>query len=236
MLLNEKNSADFKLDFAKIKYIDIHTHTAKNSDDILGIKSFMIDELYTEANIKSIGIHPWQVEADNEIILQKAMSIFEQEKLIAIGEIGLDKCRKKHLFEEQKNVFIHQLDYAEKTKTPVVIHCVKSFDTLLHILKFNNYKIPMIIHGYNQNEQITKQLLKYNVYFSFGKSLFFTSKQNHFNIIKHDRIFFETDDSNYFIKEIYRQASVLSNSPLEYWIKTVRNNFKNIFGNTINLI
>ncbi len=234
MLPNGKNNLIAGVNWANILYVDIHTHN-KNKDketlSLISCKTYDYNILSEGENFLSIGIHPWQVGDNTGDLLSEALNIFDKKNPVAIGEIGLDKFRNKAFFENQKEVFIQQIDYAESHKLPVVIHCVKAFSELLHILKSNSFTIPFIIHGFSQNIQIARQLMRYEVFFSFGSVLKFGLPKFHnlFREIPDNRVFFETDEDEISIKKVYEYAAKLSDKPVDFWINQVKNNFRKIF-------
>ena len=52
----------------------------------------------------------------------------------------------------------------------MIVHCVKAFNELINCLNLNDNKVPVIIHGFNNNENIARVLVNEGLYFSFGKS------------------------------------------------------------------
>ena len=114
---------------------------------------------------------------------------------------------------------------------PVIIHCVKAYSELLEILKKYNIKIPSIIHCFNENEQIAEQLMNYKICFSFGKSILNAESKaaKVFKQLPPDRVFFETDDSELSISDIYKKAAELSGKDENFWMSQCKTNFSNCF-------
>jgi TatD DNase family protein len=161
-----------------------------------------------------VGVHPWfshlfQLKETLEH-LKKAV---QNPKVLAIGEIGLDRAHGPAL-QNQLSWFEAQLILAEKANKPVIVHCVKAYSELPFFLK--KYKGPFVLHGYNGNKQQTRDLLKFpQVYFSLGERLFSADPQKvegFLNIPTH-RLFFETDTAGISIEEIYAKYSLLSGIP-----------------------
>jgi TatD DNase family protein len=219
-------------DFEKIQYIDIHTHHSPDKLSVRALQSFFIDDAPENSEqFFSAGIHPWQVESDNTRIKQKARQVFAKKKLSAIGEIGLDRRKNSSLFSQQKAVFIWQLNMAEELGLPVIIHCVKAYSDLLSVLKEVSPELPLIIHGYNENIQTAAQLLKQNVYFSFGEFLFNenSTAAKVFPEIENDKIFLETDESSYSISEIYKKAADLKGIDISKIKSIIKQNYSSVF-------
>ena len=91
----------------------------------------------------SIGIHPMEVEKKNSLNLIE--QIFEKElknkdsKLVAIGETGLD-YHFDYPVELQKKYFIEQIGLANKYKLPIIIHSRESQEDVYKILRENVVK------------------------------------------------------------------------------------------------
>ena len=101
--------------------------------------------------IVALGIHPTNSNIDGDIIYENLYNWIENKEIIAIGEIGLEDLTKK-----EYEVFKKQLDIAEETKTPVIIHTPrkdkeKVLDEILNILP--EYISPeyVVIDHINQN-------------------------------------------------------------------------------------
>ena len=213
-----------------MQLIDIHTHNSKN--DYFSIINLFPEEVNKIEKNKyySLGLHPWEVANVN---IDKQLSIIEEyaavSNIIAVGEIGLDKF--KSAFDLQHNVFLKQIQIAEKQNKPVIVHCVKAYSELLSVLKEKNISIPVIIHRYSGNKTVAEQLIKFGCYLSFGHELFNTKSkvQKVFNTIPVEHLFLETDDSDKNIKQIYQKASELKKIKVDEIIESVNTNFEKCF-------
>jgi TatD DNase family protein len=214
-----------------IPYINIHSHLPQ-ADDEISILNVRADEhQISSGQYVSIGIHPWHI---NEYNITEALSFIDsaasKQNVLAIGECGLDKLINEPL-KLQEQIFIDQIKIAEKFNKPLIIHCVKAFDDLIRIKKENKISVPMIIHGYNNNEQIARQLLQNDFYLSFGKALLEdgSNAQKIFPQIETDKIFLETDDSDVSIKSIFEKAASLKNISINKLKEKTISNFNNVF-------
>jgi len=191
-------------------FINIHTHKASNKDIFIQNSSF--NEALSQNYFHSLGIHPWDIDKtniDSQLEVLKAYCI--DKNIVAIGEIGIDRAIQTNL-EIQKQVFKKQLDIAKHFNLPVIIHCVKAWSDILEIRKEGNYKNDWIFHGFTGNLQTVLQIIKSGCYLSFGKALLTNQRlQETFVEIPKEFIFFETDDSDAKIEEIYQKAAELGN-------------------------
>ena len=125
----------------------------------------------------TIGYHP--EEADN--ILDKDLIKLEQllslEKIIGIGEIGLDYHYSSENKEKQQQLFEYQLSLAEEYNLPVVIHTRDATNDTINILK--KYKVKGIIHCFSGSYETACQYI--NMGFLLGIGGVITFKNCHLN-------------------------------------------------------
>jgi len=216
----------------KIPFIDIHTHHALNSDGFISIQSCFLQDINRQ-NDRSVpfsaAIHPWHAtKFTTEQISEMLINLIQQPKLIAIGEIGLDKSCIVD-YQIQKKVFELQLKFAEDHQKPIIIHAVKSWNDL--IVYFKRVKVPVILHGYSEGVELTKQLIDLGCCFSVGKSVLKITPRfrKSFQIIPHTSLFLETDDSNVNISEIYQEVSKIVEISLDDLKIQIDTNFKTLF-------
>lgn len=214
-------------------FIDIHTHKSTNSDLVFELINILIhSQTISKNGYYSVGWHPWYIEKYSiSEIEDKLLETIQNKNVLAIGEIGLDRSIKTP-FDLQKKVFQFQLKLAIKQNFPVIIHCVKAYADLLEILKKEKLTIPFILHDFNGNKQLIDQLLKYNVYFSFGGKLL-DNPPKKIDALKHvpiNKLFFETDESLESIEMIYLRASKILSISKDELLNQISSNFKTVFG------
>jgi TatD DNase family protein len=209
-------------------YINIHSHSDIGSFCILNSEPG--DKLDPE-KIYSVGAHPWNISKYKlPDVIEEIKEKSKLSNVIAIGECGLDRLTDSPM-RYQEQIFTEQIRIAEQAKKPVIIHCVKAFDDVIRIKKKLNTSIALIIHGYNNNEEIAAQLIKNNFYLSFGKALMIEGS-NAQKVLKQtmtDRIFLETDDATGPIKSIFEKAAELKGISVEELKKIIVTNFKSVF-------
>lgn len=213
-----------------MQFFNLHTHQYTNQPDVFELVNQYPNDFDDKIPFYSIGIHPWylvdeRIEADLEIIESK----LKEKNCLAIGECGLDK-RIDIAIDLQQIVFEKQLVLAEKYQKPVVIHCVAAFQEVIETKRKLNISVPMIIHGFSKNEQVTKSLLEKGFYLSFGKYLLRNPElENVFKSIPNNRFFLETDIVEETIKEVYVLAAKYKNIDIEELQQLIKKNIKNIF-------
>lgn len=82
-----------------------------------------------------IGLHPTSVDHDFEKQLEIIGSYLDSEKFVAIGEIGIDLYWDKQYVEQQIEAFRIQIGWAKKYKLPLSIHCRKSYNEIMAVLR-----------------------------------------------------------------------------------------------------
>lgn len=217
-----------------LPYIDVHTHSTRSEKGAVTVKSlFPGDNLpaFSGRNFYSVGLHPWYIKSEEENNEQLCLveDALEFDHVIFVGETGPD-TKAETDFYEQMRVFEAQAFMAEEFEKPLIIHCVKAYNEVIRIYNKLQPQQPWILHGYNGNLQITKQLEKGNFLFSFGQILF---KENakaleSFRYLPLERIFFETDESEIGLEKIYRQGAELKKINIEKLKENVWENFNRI--------
>lgn len=212
-----------------MKFINIHTHNNTNSNSNISILNRYPNSKNFSTSF-SIGIHPWYINEeiiDNEIALIKEKLLLKE--CYAIGECGLDKLSEID-YAIQLTVFRKHIKLSEEHKKPLIIHCVKSFQDILHLKKELKPTQKWIIHGYHKNEQIAASLIKNKCFLSFGKALTTSTKlQEVFFNTSLDQIFLETDDTDTDITIIYQKAASIKEIGIEELTKKIHQNFNKIF-------
>lgn len=210
-------------------FVNIHTHKATGTCiELLNWNDFA--ERPTNRFV-SAGLHPWDIGKCNHLQAIETLHEWCSTGIIsAIGEIGLDHCTEADA-KTQAEIFTQQLQIAQINGMPAIIHCVKAHSDILQILNSKKPTIPLILHGYAGNRTTMHQLERHNVFFSFGKRLL-TSKdaQSSLANANSDRIFFETDNDDIPIDNIYNFAASIMNVDIDELRQITFSNLIKIFG------
>lgn len=198
-----------------IKFIDFHSHNNKLVvEGVLSLPTFRLAMERIPDSVEKfwIGVHPWDSNKIEGDIVDFIKSY--GDRVVGIGEIGLDYYYNSDDINIQKSIFKLQIDYAITAKKPVTIHCVRAYNDLISILKEKKEALPkVIIHGFIGSVEILKELLALDCYISYGKASFSSPKTiNSLKSTPIDRLFLESDDDNEVdIKELYFQtASIIA--------------------------
>jgi TatD DNase family protein len=209
-------------------FINIHTHSQIFDAHLELVNLFL--QQNDRVKFYSYGLHPWHIDGNYEDDLAHLRDIVQEKGCLAIGECGLDKnCEVD--FELQQKVFVEHVKIANKLKKPLLIHCVKAFNELINCLNHNDNTVPVIIHGFNNNENIAKVLTQEGYYFSFGKALlgYESNAAKAIKTVGRKRFFLETDDKDLSIKYVYLKAGELLGVNDEIIQTQIESNFKDVF-------
>ena len=204
----------------------------KDNEEVLSINR---NDVY-----KVIGFHPDQASIYQDSDIEELKNY--KDKVIAIGEIGLDYYYGKDDMEKQKELFRKQLKLAEELKLPVVIHSRDAVGDTMSILK--EYQVHGVIHSFSGSLEVAREYIKMG--FVLGINGVITFKNcNLKEVIKEigvDNIVFETD-SPYLtpvpyrgeknepahIHDIAKFVSELCNIDLQKLSEITNNNIRRIF-------
>ena len=166
-----------------------------------------------------IGISPNDIPNNLENInndLEKLKNIYiNNERIVGIGEIGLDYHWNTENKEFQKKYFIKQIELANELNLPIIIHTRDAVMDTLSIIKENNVEKKGIFHCCPLNRELVKEAISLGFYISFAGPITFKNSKNAEEIVKmvpNDKILIETD------------SPYLAPEPL----RGTRNNSKNV--------
>ena len=151
-----------------------------------------------------IGLHPEEVHADwcEQLAQLKSLllSPFTPHPLpiIAIGEVGLDFYWSREFEKEQQEAFETQVQWSVETRLPMMIHCRKAQNEMVHILKRYAQDLPGgVFHCFTGNEKEAEELLQFEKFVLGvgGVSTFKKSKLPEVlpAVVPLDRLVLETD-------------------------------------------
>lgn len=208
-------------------------------------KALKIAEKYERVYLAA-GVHPHNArkfDVSLEKILRKILS---RDKVLALGEIGLDFYYMNSKKEVQLEVFARQLEIAAELNLPVVIHTREAFLETVEILEqygFLNEKA--LFHCFSQGAKEAIFLKEKGVFLSFAGNFTYPKAANIREALVAsdiDKILFETDcpfltpqpkrgkkNEPLFVKYNYEEAAKLKNENLEDFISRIDSNFKNFF-------
>ena len=144
-----------------------------------------------------IGLHPEEVKADwkEQLAELRKMQISD---FIAIGEIGLDYYWSREFEHEQLEAFEEQVKWSVDTRLPLMIHCRKAQNEMVHLLRQYQKDLPGgVFHCFTGNQKEAEELLSFDN-FVLGIGGVSTFKSSHLRedlpaVVPMNRIVLETD-------------------------------------------
>lgn len=144
----------------------------------------------------TVGIHPHNASQFDESVLDILKKLSENQKVVAIGEIGLDYYRNLSPRQAQKKAFEAQLFLAEELELPVVIHDRDAHTDILEMLLRFEVKINGVMHCFSGSREMAEQCIKSDFYISFAGPVTFPNSHKLHEIAKWidlSKILLETD-------------------------------------------
>ena len=169
--------------------IDTHMHIFDerydNQDEIIkfalenNVKKMIVVGFDKESSLKalelskkydfiylSVGLHPSEVKKEEDKNLTWLTNILNNEKVISIGEIGLDYYWDKTFKEEQKHYFNRQIELAKEYNLPIIVHCRDAVQDCFDILKDSNVK--GVMHCYSGSLEMAREFTKRGYFLGIG--------------------------------------------------------------------
>ena len=148
----------------------------------------------------AVGLHPEEIPQNENEMLKTISQIkelaTENNKVVAIGEIGLDYYWRQDNKELQKEAFIKQIELANELKLPISIHTRDAIDDMIEIIRKNKIEYGGVMHCCPFNRELVKHAIENGLYIGFGGTSTFKSSKNAkeiLNMVPENRILIETD-------------------------------------------
>jgi TatD DNase family protein len=192
----------------------------------------------------TVGFHPSDVDKFDEASFEKMKELIKHEKVVAIGEIGLDYHWVSDNKDKQKAVFRKQLELAIENDMPVVIHERDAVADCLEIVL--DYNVKGVFHAFSGSKETAKILIDRGWYISFPGTVTFKNAKHPVEnalFLPEDRILTETDspyltahpfrgkrnDSSYMRYTLEKIAEIRGTS-FEHIERITEENAKRLFG------
>ena len=203
------------------------------------------EEIYAIVGISPNDVENIKTENDIKKYVYEIERIAKNENVVAIGEIGLDYYWNKENKDIQKQLFIKQIELANKLDLPIVIHTRDAMIDTIEILKQNNVNKRGIFHCCPLNMELIKEAIKLDFYISLSGVITFKNAKNVdeiINIIPEDKLLIETDspylspepmrgkrNNSMNVKYIAEKIASVKNKTVEGIARITSDNAKRIF-------
>ena len=161
--------------------------------DIASAKTILAYTKKYENLYACVGIHPENFGGLEEDYLEQLTGLLQDEKAVAIGEIGLDYHWEIDR-DAQHKVFEEQLKLSEELDVPVVIHDREAHGDVMDYLR--RYRPKGLLHCYSGSVEMLKEVMKLGLYISLGGTVTFKNARVPVEVaaaVPLDRLLLETD-------------------------------------------
>ena len=207
-------------------------------------KSINLSEKYSYI-YAAVGVHPENISnTPKDYISQLEKLILSSEKIVGVGEIGLDYHYTKENKEQQKDLFESQVKLAIKHDLPIIVHDREAHGDTMEILK--KYNPKGVVHCFSGSLEMAQEVIKMGMYIGIGGVITFKNAKNAVYVVENislENIVLETDapymspvpfrgkrcDSSY-IKYTAEKISEIKNISLKEVFEVTKQNAKNLFG------
>ena len=116
----------------------------------------------------SVGVHPDEAGILDEQNFARMRALLDLEKIVAVGEIGLDYYWDKESHDLQKKWFVRQLELAREKEMPVMIHSREAAADTMEIMKEHAQGMNAVIHCYSYSVEMAREYVKMGYYIGVG--------------------------------------------------------------------
>lgn len=183
---------------ARAKDADVTKVFIPAIDESSGDAALLLAQHYPNYAFAMMGLHPEEVKADYAEVLRHMKKRFdESHSFIAVGEVGLDFYWSREFEQQQLEAFEEQVRWSIEYDLPLMIHCRKGQNEMVHILKKYESQLPGgVFHCFTGNENEADAFLQFDKFvLGIGGVLTF-KKSNLPSVLPHiplSRIVLETD-------------------------------------------
>lgn len=194
----------------------------------------------------SVGVHPSHNDGEDPDA-QRLVTLSQHEKIVAIGETGLDYFYGKDNKAVQQARFVEHLKAGSMTKKPVIIHTRDAREDTINLMHQHADKSSAgVMHCFTETKEMAEAALALNFYISFSGIITFKNADELREVVKYvpiERLLIETDSpylapvpyrgkSNEpaYVGEVAKQVASLKGMSVEDVARITSDNFTDLFG------
>jgi len=191
------------------------------------------------------GIHPHDASGASGDYLIALERLLKKDKVVALGEIGLDFHYDFSPRDIQQRVFYDQLSLAKEMDMPVILHMREATKPMMDIIrKFSG--LNGVMHCFSGSKETARECVDLGLYLSFTGTLTFPNAKNvkeAFMVVPQDRVMAETDcpylspvpmrgkrNEPKYVKYVLEKMAELKDIPFDTMAKANIENAKRLFG------
>lgn len=193
-----------------------------------------------------IGVHPHNADKCDQFTMDELARLAIHQKVIGIGETGLDYYYEFSQREIQKKSFIEHIRLAQDFNLPTIIHDRDAHEDTYNILKEEKiWKAGGVVHCFSGSVELAKKAIEMGLYISIGGAVTFKNVKNVLDVVKYipdDRLLLETDcpymtpephrghrNESIYVKLVAKRISELKNREIEEIYEQTTSNFYQLF-------
>ena len=194
----------------------------------------------------AVGVHPDEVgELDEEKFLRMA-DLLDRDKIVAVGEIGLDYYWDKEKHDLQKEWFVRQLGLAREKEMPVIIHSREAASDTFDIMKRHAAGMKAVIHCYSYSPEMAREYVKMGYYIGVGGVVTFKNAKKLKQVVQEiplESVVLETDcpylapvpyrgkrNCSLYLPYVAEQIAELKGTTVEEVIQQTEKNSRELYG------
>lgn len=194
----------------------------------------------------AVGVHPDHAGSLNEESFARMKELFGRDKVIAVGEIGLDYYWDNESHEMQKEWFIRQLELARELDLPVLIHSREAAADTMEIMKEYAQGMRGVIHCYSYSREMAKEYVRMGFYIGVGGVVTFKNARKLKETVEEipiDSIVLETDcpylapvpyrgkrNQSAYIRYVAREVAEIKGLTYEETVARTSENARKLYG------
>lgn len=142
----------------------------------------------------AVGVHAHEAEETTEGDLEEIEKLYKNDRVVAVGEIGLDYHYDFSPRERQLEIFEGQLALANRLGLPVIVHDREAHEDTMRLLK--KYRPNGVVHCFSGSAEMAKEIVKLGMYIGIGGAVTFKNAKKPVEVVEYlplDRLLLETD-------------------------------------------
>lgn len=195
----------------------------------------------------AVGIHPDEVGDLSEEKIRILRKFCDLEKIVAVGEIGLDYYWDKESHDIQKKWFVRQMDLAKETDLPIIVHSRDAAKDTLDIMKAERAdNLKGVIHCYSYSKEQAKEYMNMGYCLGIGGVVTFKNGKKLKEVVEYaplDYLLLETDapyiapephrgqrNCSLYLKYVAETIAEIKGVSRDEVIEVTRENARGLFG------
>ena len=146
--------------------------------------------------LATVGVHPHDASKVDSKTFDDLRILLRDPKVVALGEIGLDYHYTFSPPEEQRDVFLEQLELAREAGKPVIIHTREAWTETMAVMRERWRGLPAIIHCFTGTPEQATEAVDLGFHLGFGGMMTFPKSESireAARVVPDERILLETD-------------------------------------------